>query len=783
MIRKAILAMGMLAIASGGYAQSIQPCATDEFYREQKAAHPGIAAQEAKLKAELDKYMFNRFGNAKAKTAHHDGTPTWVDDTRQFHIPVVVHVISDYGPGVPYITDNDIYGMMSRLNAYYNGGGPSIPNGVIPPFRPYIGNARITFHLATKDPSGKPSRGITRHYSHLATGGDELAKIGTWAPDQYLNIYLENFIGRVQPPGVVLAYATFPTSYADNPYSQGVISRADQAFANPGVGDVATLAHEVGHYLSLYHVWNSNGAAVEAGGCGDDEVDDTPPTKGHFSCTNANLYDTVCAKGYVKFYDGETAYHMFGDSLASSKLKNYPDTTNTQNIMDYSGCPTQMFTHGQVARMRATLRSNVGYRSNLVDTFNLFKTGIWDANNNFIPAPDVAPIADFSVNRNFVCADDNTNVLFSNRSYNDTADIEWTFSNGANFPESIANSLNNTFEQPGWVNVTLKASSNAGTSTITRNNIVYAADPVAKNPSGYYMEFNTADDAEKAEVSKFPIFNYFGTDHKWEVVNDAGYFDKTSIRYSNYDKRSEATISNASQSPRGDYSDFFTPAFDLSGFTGTCNLSFFTSGAFRTSKPREMNDRLEVAVSSDCGLTWRTLDSLKEGKIGNNGYRTDEFKPMWPTDWKEQSVPINVRGSQTFFRFRFRAGVADPNLAIYGFFPYYGFGTGNNFYLDRIHITNTPLGVQNGVIVNLGMSVSPNPTSGAATISLNGGDNSVAEISVTDVTGKLVFRNSVTRSAATTRVEVPASAISVKGMYLVKVVTNGATETQKLVVY
>ena len=61
--------------------------------------------------------------------------------------------------------------------------------------------------------------------------------------------------------------------------------------------------------------------------------------------------------------------------------------------------------------------------------------------------------------------------------------------------------------------------------------------------------------------------------------------------------------------------------------------------------------------------------------------------------------------------------------------------------------------------------------------------NSTADVNVTDVTGKLVYHTSIVRKNTTTEIEIPAAAISVKGMYLVHVVTNGATETQKLVAY
>jgi hypothetical protein len=189
-----------------------------------------------------------------------------------------------------------------------------------------------------------------------------------------------------------------------------------------------------------------------------------------------------------------------------------------------------------------------------------------------------------------------------------------------------------------------------------------------------------------------------------------------------------------------------------------------------------MNDVLEIFSSTDCGSIWTSEAKMTKGQIANNGLVGYFFVPGWMGHWKEQSFPITARGPSTFFRFRYTAGPDVPDNTG-------GFGTGNNFYIDRIQITSNPLGVKNGVIVNLGMSVSPNPTSGNATISLNGGDNSTAEVNVTDVTGKVVYRTSAVRKAANTKIEIPASALTVKGMYLVQVVTNGATETQKLVVY
>ncbi|KAH8927056.1 metalloprotease [Atractiella rhizophila] len=85
-----------------------------------------------------------------------------------------------------------------------------------------------------------------------------------------LNLYTVGFQGSLNG---LLGYATFPEWYEDEPEYDGVVYRYD---TGPG-GSAApynegkTLAHETGHWLGLYHVFE--------GGCtGDgDFVDDTPP--------------------------------------------------------------------------------------------------------------------------------------------------------------------------------------------------------------------------------------------------------------------------------------------------------------------------------------------------------------------------------------------------------------------------------------------------------------------------------------------------------------------------
>jgi len=736
-----------------------QKCATAETYRADKQRHPEILKYEQQLEKDIRAQLLKMDLRQYMKT-----TGAADSDTVMINIPVVVHVIHDYGN--EYVSDNAIYQMVKEMNIAYNALNTAELAQVIAPFQPYIGNVRVHFYLATKDPQGNPTHGITRRRSYLTQGGDNQAKYDLWAPSSYMNIWLENHIGLSLGVGTVLAYATPPASAAANVYYDGVIS--DSRFITSQPGANYTIPHEAGHYFNLKHPWDSsNQGAGQA--CGDDDVDDTPPTTGHFS--TCPLYDTTCAHGYVK------------------NGIDYPDTANTQNIMDYSSCAL-MFTKGQAARMRAALRSAVASRINLWNDTNLYATGVrtaLSAGSPFVSWPDLAPVADFSVSRVggtisdrlsadkvYGCADGNVSFTFTDRSWRDTvASRSWTFGNGATTATSTGASVTNKFTQPGWVSVSLTANSNAGSNTVTRD-AIYVADPNATDANGYFQEFS---DGSK---DQWPSFNFFGNNTKWEQVSNTGYYDQYSVRYKNYDNRTGAATLIGT--PQGDYDDMFSPVFNLSGsqYTSNCNLNFYSSGGFRTTNSAEMTDSLEIWYSIDCGNNWSRIKSLTKGELANLGTITYELTPQWLGDWKLQSIPIpaQAKTGKTMFRFRYKPGVFTNNTL-----STYLMGSGNNFYMDRINISSFPTGIDNTVLEQQGgMVLAPNPTTGSTVLTISGGKG-VAQVLVTDVTGKVVYRTQQQLNGAVSGIDIPAGPISVKGMYLVQVIMENKTQTQKLVVY
>lgn len=511
------------------------------------------------------------------------------------------------------------------------------------------------------------------------------------------------------------------------------------------------------------------------------------------------FYNWDLQYGYFKIYTPAQYYVLYDDTCATDScyalgyqrrvdggyVVDYSDTVNYQNVMDYSYC-SRMFTNGQAVRMRAALRSNLGGRSTLIDSLNQVTTGI-RVGNTFPDRADISPVAEFSINNNtqglnptekvYFCTGKTT--TFTNRSWRDTVvSATWTFNGGgATSPTSSSlTTVPNTFNQPGPVDVQLVVTgNNTGSDTEYRQQAVYVADANNKiSPIGYYQEFNPGGD-----LDRYPIFNYFNNLHRWEL-SPTGYFDNTSIRYRSWDPRVANSIDAATGSPQGDYDDFFMPPVDLTSLaSGPCYLNFMYAGATRTASVPDMNDIFEIAYSANCGDTWNTFKTMTKGELHNNGTAAYEFAPgggyastQW--DFAGITVPNAARVSSALFRFRYRPGALRD-----GSF----FGSGNNFYMDRLHFSNAPAGVDVVQMKETGFSLAPNPTQGGATVVMKGSVDG-AQLTVTDVTGKMVYRSvNAQKNTSYTSFEIPAQAVGAKGIYFVRVGRGIDAHTEKLVVY
>jgi hypothetical protein len=238
-------------------------------------------------------------------------------------IPTVVHVV--YRTDKENITKAQIDSQIKVLNRDF--GATNTDIGSVPtPWKGLVLDAKIQFALATRDPNGKQTNGITRTKTdrvQFGAGNDVKTKSGggtaAWPASRYLNIWVCNLGGGL------LGYAQFPGGPAR---TDGVVI-LHRAFGTSGTVQAPfdrgrTATHEVGHWLNLRHIW---GDTIDCSG--GDRCPDTPNAEG-------------------PNYGKPTFPHV--------TCQNGPNGDMFMNYMDYVDDTAMfMFTAGQVTRMNATL--------------------------------------------------------------------------------------------------------------------------------------------------------------------------------------------------------------------------------------------------------------------------------------------------------------------------------------------------------------------------------------------------------------------------------------------
>lgn len=309
------------------------------------------------------------------------------EDDELLEIQVVFHVV--YNNDEENIPDSVFVNQMKVLNESFMRTNADTAD-MRPIFKDIAGNPNIRFTLATQDPDGNPTNGITRTATDIQEFGgtlpyaqgendkirpwlndtffQNLSRLSdterggkdAWDTDNYLNVWVGDlrifepkfdnlreifFLALATPPAshpnfdvpgfdVLLntledgIYMHFPVPGPNNPIA---IEAPYNAF-NGRVTEGKMMVHEAGHYLGLRHIWGDGPSASECDG--DDFIDDTPGSN------NSSQY--VCSKGRNTCVDDINGVDL-------------PDML--ENYMDYSGASCMnSFTKDQVWVMREAAR-------------------------------------------------------------------------------------------------------------------------------------------------------------------------------------------------------------------------------------------------------------------------------------------------------------------------------------------------------------------------------------------------------------------------------------------
>ena len=242
-------------------------------------------------------------------------------------VPVVVHVL--YRTAEENVSDAQVRSQIDVLNADFRARNADL--GEVPaPFATRAGDALVEFALATDDPEGKPTKGVTRTRTRETSFDGDIAALDhsikiasgalAWPATRYLNLWVCSLGSGL------LGYAQFP----GGPEGRDGVVLLNTAFGTTGSVEAPfhlgrTATHEIGHWLNLLHIWGDD----DLGCRGSDSVADTPNQAG----SNGGC-----------------------PPFPRVSCRNGPNGDMFMNFMDYTddACMA-LFSKGQVSRMHAAL--------------------------------------------------------------------------------------------------------------------------------------------------------------------------------------------------------------------------------------------------------------------------------------------------------------------------------------------------------------------------------------------------------------------------------------------
>ena len=218
-------------------------------------------------------------------------------------VRTVVHIL--YMDTSNILSNDSIVSIIDKTNNFFCG---VVDTALIDTtFRNLINDTGIRLCLASEDPMGNPSEGITITEVDMsfdindpmeALKSDDLGGVSPWDTTRYLNIWLMPTISTLFTSNYGIPLEGFmpldafvePANIPGVAVDLGAFNGANLASASTAEG---ILAHEVGHSLGLLHTFGVGASGVDI--CSvDDFVDDTPLCGTSFFCDE--YIDNTCVE-------------------------------------------------------------------------------------------------------------------------------------------------------------------------------------------------------------------------------------------------------------------------------------------------------------------------------------------------------------------------------------------------------------------------------------------------------------------------------------------------------
>ncbi len=258
----------------------------------------------------------------------------------------------------------------------------------------------------------------------------------------------------------------------------------------------------------------------------------------------------------------------------------------------------------------------------------------------------------------------------------------------------------------------------AGGHTITASvsNPNGGSDPTANNNA-------TTANFVKYSGTVVPLvsesFEAFGIPSAWAIANGGGATTWSTANVGfNSSKSAKLDFYNISA---GDIDCFILEPMSFFGTT-VDSLTFDISYVQYSST---VNDKLEVDVSTNCGVTWAPRYVKVGASLSTNGtsYFTSAYTPTSASQWRKERVNLSMYAGQNEVLIRFKGVSAQ----------------GNSLYVDNINFSSVT-GIDETLDVS-GVSVFPNPTSEDTHVRFNLTEGGYVSITLANELGQEVIHS------------------------------------------